>query len=329
MSNRPDPQTLTTIYSLPPFLNVEKMEANVYHVGSHNGDYALKVYPHGVSLDGQRYEHWLLMALSSRPLSFAIPAPLRSQEGATFYTASNGTTWVLAPKLSGNAIQHNDPDQANAAGNALAELHTELATLPALPNPQYPDYHIQARTLPQTRGLLPTNPAEIGLQDTREASHRLHRFVELARTFQQEPPLPDDDILWHIVHGEFYGANLLYDGDRVVGVLDFETAHPDYRVREFAQTLMKIASDLGPIFWGAARSFSEGYREKLPLTRQEIELVPHFMAASLVEQVMAYWRSGQPVHAAQALRTQEEFSAWLESEQSRLLAMLRGTFLGE
>ena len=328
MSNLPNPQALLTVYDLSPGFYVERVEANVYYVASHQGDFALKIYPVGTSLDGQRYQHWLLNALEAHIRGFTVPTPVRNREGGSFYTAPNGATWVLAPRLSGQAMQPNDPDQAYEAGRALAEIHQAFQQIQPLPNPDFPDYDINRRILPSLRRALPDDPSKLGLQNTRESRYRLQRFIALVQSLE-EPPLPSNDIHWHIIHGDFSVSNLLYDGERVVGVLDFEAAHPDYRIREFAETLMRITNDLGPLFWGTARTFVEGYKEKLRLTRPEIDLLPRFIVERRVVQVLEYCHSGQQVHAAQALRTQEEVSTWLESEQSRLLAMLRGIFLGE
>lgn len=37
-----------------------------------------------------------------------------------------------------------------------------------------------------------------------------------------------------VVHGDFVGWNLLYEGDRLTGIVDFEATHLNYRVSEFA-----------------------------------------------------------------------------------------------
>jgi Ser/Thr protein kinase RdoA (MazF antagonist) len=329
VSSLPDLDILLKTYNLPPGFYMEQVEANRYTVSTSHGQFLLRIYPVGTSLEAQRYQHWLLTALQTRLRNFALPTPLRTSDGATFYTASNGATWVLVRHLQGTPLQANEVDQAYAAGNALALIHTALAQFQSLPNPAYPGYDLYNRSLPHTRGTPPNHPADLGLQNTREANHRLQRFIELVRLHQQPPPMPNIHINWHLVQGMFAPDNLLYDGERVIGVLDFGYAHPDYRVREFAHALMAIASDLSPLFWGIARAFVDGYSELLRLTRYEIALVPEFIVAQQVEQVMEYYRAGQPVHAAEALRFQEEISTWLEVEQSRLLAMLRGQFLGE
>jgi homoserine kinase type II len=324
----PDVQHIAESYRLATPLQIEAMSQEIYAIQSADGEFVLKVFAPDEPLDQHRYQHWLLLALEPLGLSFNLPYPLRDRQGATFHVAPSGEVWVLTRRYSGQGMFPNDPDQAYAVGAALAELHGALETIQPFTRPDAPDYNLNQRTLLHLRDALPSDPAQIGLHNTPEGKHRMKRFLILARQFQQPPPAPDQYLHWHIVHGDFFGANLLYDGERVTGVLDFKFVRPDYRVREFAETLLRVANDLGPLFWGTARAFVEGYAEKLYLTRPEIELVPRFMVEYLVDQVLFY-AGKQPQRAATALRIQEDISAWQEIEQSRLLAMLRGVFLGE
>ena len=154
----------------------------------------------------------------------------------------------------------------------------------------------------------------------------MRRFNTTAREFQKPLPVPNENLPWQPVHGDFAKDNLRYDGERVSGVLNFDQARPDYRVYEFARTLLQVCGDPDPMFWGISRAFVEGYLSGLSLTTAEIDLVPHFMIAWHLEQVMLFARA-EPEKAAEALRHQEEVSAWLESERQRILTMLRGIFL--
>jgi Ser/Thr protein kinase RdoA (MazF antagonist) len=305
------------------------LENNVYLLQHQGQAYALKICPPDTHPSHPHYEHWVILGLQSAALSFELPIPIRTRHDATYYQAPDGEIWTLARKLEGEWMRPNDPDQAYAVGAALAELHRALASLPSLLRPDFQHYNLDQRTLVHLRQTLPTQTAQIGLGQTPESLYRLQRFLILAEQFKSPPPYPDGNGLhWHIVHGDFFGANVLYNGEAVSGVLDFKYARPDYRVREFAETLLRVTNDLGPLFWGTARSFVEGYASILKLTRPEIDLTPRFIVEYYVDRIL-YYAQHQPTRAANALRVQEDISAWLEVEQSRVLAMLRGVFLGE
>jgi len=305
----PDVQTLSQIYQLSQPIRIEEVEQDLHLIHTPEGDFSLNIYHENTALDQQRYLHWLLMSLSQFDLSFKVPYPLRDDKGATIHNNATGQSWVLAPRLSGQTIISNDPDHAYATGLALADLHRALAKVQPLTRPGFTDYNIEARTLPNLRTVLPQHPTEVGVNDSPEGRHRLLRFTQLAERFWQSPPPPNNELRWHIVHGDFFGNNLLYDGTLVTGVLNFSTSHPDYRVREVAEVLMRAANDLGSLFWGTARAFVEGYAEIAKLTAAEIILMPRFIVESAVDRVLFY--SGTDViMASDALRAQEDISAW-------------------
>jgi|GEM_PF-5460443 len=321
-----NPLALTEAYNLTPPLDI-RPEDGYYTVLTPDGDYILKVYAASEGLESARYEHWLLMALQQTELRWRLPIPIRDVKGATFHqdTASDDV-WVLTPLLRGTPMTPNDPYQAYAVGVALATLHQALATVQALPHPLYGEYSLHNRVLPSLRGDLPDEVKDLGLSQTPEGFHRLKRFRLLAQEYQAPPPTPNHDRHWHIVHGDFFGGNLLYDGESINGILDFKSAHPDYRAREFAETMMRVANDFGSLFWGTARSFVDGYAEILQLTATEIDLVPRFVVESHVDRVIYHSKTPRAAHM---LRVQEDISAWSEIETKRLVAMLRGVFLGE
>lgn len=307
---------------------IEALDERRYAVSSAEGEFTLTIYPAGSSLEPPRYIHWVLKTLEGLPLSFKIAVPKRDARGATLHQPANGDSWSLMPYFVGDTIQPNDPDHAYAIGNGLGELHSMLSRLPPLPRPDYRGYDFRQRTLPNTLRKLPNQPDALGLSETPESVHRTRRFAKLAQAYQTQPPPPDQNIHWHLIHGDFFGASLIYDGDRLTSVQGFDFARPDYRAREFAETLMRVAADRGTLFWATARPFAEGYADYLVLSREEIDLIPEFIVAYQVDMVMTF-AGYQPAEAAKALMFQEEISAWVEAEGERLLAMLRGVFLGE
>ncbi len=319
---------MTAAYALPPLLAIEAKTSYSYHLVTTEGRFTLTILPPHTSLDGHYYQHWLLVALAASPLSFTIPAPLRDRNGATLHPCANGEKWVITPRPEGQPIVANDPDHAYCMGAALAELHRALEQILPLPRPDFAPYTLHNRILPNLHKPMPHDPAQLGLSASRESQHRLRRFVAQARSHQESLPMPTHDLRWHITHGSFSGHHLRYNGERVVGVVEFGEAHPDYRALEFASALLWVASDLGPMFWGTARAFVEGYAGFVQLTRAEIDLIPRLMVAMQVDRVLSF-AGTYPQQATTALRAHEDISAWLEGEQPRLEAMLRGVFLGE
>src|SRR4051794_25203823 len=81
------------------------------------------------------------------------------------------------------------------------------------------------------------------------AAQVLRRLHDTARDFERR-----DDDLWMfpprdgadtICHGDFAPYNCVFDSERVIGIIDFDTAHPAPRVWDIAYALYRFAPFTG------------------------------------------------------------------------------------
>ena len=172
----------------------------------------------------------------------------------------DGRTWCLFKYLPGTCRRTNHPKDRRARGRLLAELHEATASLVGMG---------------QRRGF--------GLSEEVIGDPGL---IDSIRKYEQRRPSEGHIMRWHIdranevfdclnlsnaittvLHGDFSPWNLLYEGDRLTGVLDFEATHLNYRVADFANS------------WrGYQDEVIEGYEEVSKLSGLDWELL-----------VPAYW----------------------------------------
>jgi Ser/Thr protein kinase RdoA (MazF antagonist) len=266
------------------------------------------------------YRHWVMAQIEGLPLSFHVPIPLLDRDGRSLHQRPNGEYWELIPSPAGEVIEQDNADASFAMGAALGELHQTLRYIEARQPPGF-----GSAVLPNLDHPMPYNPAELGLSDSKESYHRLRRFIIMAEQYRDE--LPEANLVHHLIHGNFIGENIRYNGEVVTAVVDFSQVHPNYRALEFVQVMLWITNDFGARFWATARLFAEGYATYLSLTQAEIDLVPRLMQLVHVDKVLAAAHDA-PEQAAVALRGQEILSAWLEVEEQRINKMLCGVFLG-
>jgi len=191
-------------------------------------------------LGGRRKQHWLVqvradqlvLAASSSDVSYEIavqrhlhvrgwPVP----ELVRGPVRIGRKSWSLFTRLPGSPIDETDVDRRRR-GRWLAELHQSMALL----------------DLGQRSGFE--------LADELVADPELH---ESLRNYERIRPAEGRILRWHldwtragfarldltraeriVLHGDFAPWNLLFDGDRLSGILDFEAAHRNYRVADFA-----------------------------------------------------------------------------------------------
>lgn len=216
--------------------------------------------------DSIAYELHLLERLAALgwPVAPAVAGPV---ELADF-------TWSLAPLLPGEPPVTRDRAEQRARGRLLAHLHADLAGL---------------TTIGQRR---PWRRCEEILSD--------QALDEVLRAADQERPDEVRVVRWHlerarervrglplylrpgmVVHGDFTPWNLRFCDGQLSGILDFELAHWDHRVADFA------------LAWrGAYDDVVLGYDEASPLEPEEWALLTPMWWAYLVEAACQDLRAG-------------------------------------
>lgn len=141
----------------------------------------------------------------------------------------DGRTWCLFKFLPGTCRTSNSPEDRRARGRLLAELHEAT---------------ISFRRMGQRRGF--------GLSDEVIGDPGL---IDSIRKYEQIRPSEGHILRWHIdqataafdrldldgaattvLHSDFTPWNLLYEGERLSGILDFEATHLNYRVADFGNS---------------------------------------------------------------------------------------------
>jgi Ser/Thr protein kinase RdoA (MazF antagonist) len=90
-----------------------------------------------------------------------------------------------------------------------------------------------------------------------------------------------------IAHGDYYAENLIFDRDKLVGVVDYDQAHRCARITELAEALIYFARERQGRFqhivysdvldFGSTEAFLNAYSPFIHLTGQEAEAFPHLL----------------------------------------------------
>jgi homoserine kinase type II len=208
-------------YNVGPLAALEPIAAGIentnYFVTTGKGRYVLTLYERLPAEDLPFYLN--LMAHLARA-GVEVPAPEPDRTGALF-SLLNGRPAGLVARIDGRAVEQADPAHCAAVGAALARLH--IAS------------HTYRARLTNRRG-----PAW-----WRQAARAVRPFLE-----DEQRRLLDEEIRYQVgygkgklprgaIHGDLFCDNVLFDGDRVAGIIDFGFAATDF----FAYDLAITAND--------------------------------------------------------------------------------------
>lgn len=177
-----------------------------------------------------------------------------------------GAYWSLAPFLDGEpGPRERTPEQQRRLGQLLAEFHLSLATLSDLG---------QRAGWRRCEAILADpeidRTLDSGERRWPDAVRTLRWHLERARLRVTGIDLIDQPGI--IVHGDFAPWNLRFEDGRLSGILDFELAHWDHRVSDFA------------LAWrGKYDDVILGYDEVAPLAPEEWVSITPLWWAGLID----------------------------------------------
>jgi homoserine kinase type II len=250
-----------------------------------------------------------------RDRGFPAPEVVPSRTGADSVELF-GRLWIATRGIDGTPFDDSSLPHLRALGRTLAWYHHVVADQPVVVT--------EPAVLSELRSRANDREIESGLR-TRTA-HVVERLTSLL------PDLPRV-----VVHGGARRGSLVFAGDEVVGVLDFDSAHPDVRVLDLAVAIHdvgKVYTRLGEEDHKVALDLDRvtevlaAYSRELRLTAAEVEALPLLLAAKRLKRGLgrrSRIQDGEILsgndHAK--IRLEDHRLAWLDEHRAALEAACR------
>ena len=240
--------------------------------GIENSNYFVRTISKGMPCE------WVLTILEQAPNAGAVFAPLldlcfeaglpvaRVRRNATGHLqdALHGKPLLLTPRLPGSHPQQTSAAQVAALGSAIAKLHLTTRN-PHFATPNHPrDEDWLRRTAQSVCGQVTADAAQLLERSRRRVASLLHSLGTAA--------LPAG-----IIHGDLFRDNVLFDGDRLTGLLDFHHASRGWLIYDLAVAANDWCSESdGTLDEGKANALLATYHRHRPLTRGRNRAFPRF-----------------------------------------------------
>lgn len=263
----------------------------VHVPGGDAPSFVLRIYNNGNNTPRVVYEHAVMAALAPLAFSFSLPRflPALDGSGRTHATLASGGQACCAALIPGGPA--SGVESARAIGRATAELVQGMAPLviPAsIPpaNPLYRNFYDAHHSITR-EAFMACARSDPGFAAVRAPMDFLVAEIEatealIARIAALDPPLPTQ-----LINADLHTDNVLVEGGRVTGVLDFEFAACDWRAMELVVGVSKYcgAKDPAPLLSEYIAGYQEGGGR---LTAMEIELIPELIILRILNNVVFF-----------------------------------------
>lgn len=306
-------------------------------IRSDAGVFVLKRRAAGPDAPAQaRFAHELQLRLGSA--GFPLPQLVGTRSSKRSLLELGGRIYELFRYLEGSRFT-GSPAQCAASGWALALFHQMAAEVSADQTREAPSFHANPLTPSRLRAL---QPADLHGEEPERAA-QLAR--ELAGLFEASAGRVDQLGLpnWprQTIHGDWHPGNMLFEGDRLAAVIDYETARTDARCVDLASAALQFSMTTSPghpphswpenLHGDRYKSILTGYeqcmqqRRSTLLSTAELKALPDLMIESLIAEAAApiasSGRFGE--HGAlSVLRMVERKAQWILKNSDDLAAVL-------
>jgi homoserine kinase type II len=258
------------------------IENTNYFVTTSNGRFVLTLFE---ILTAQELPFYLnLMAHLARH-GIPCPAPMANRHNR-FLGELNGKPACIVSRLSGKSLTQPTAAHCAAVGAMLAQMHIAgLSFADTMPNARAADWRACAAS--RVRPFLSAQDA--ALLEGEIAFHRQHTLAALPQG---------------IIHADLFRDNVLFDGERIGGLIDFYFACTDSLLYDVAITANDWCMTAGGVLDPArAQAYLAAYQAVRPLEAEERQAWPLALRAA----ALRFWlsrlydlhlpRDGKLVHA--------------------------------
>jgi homoserine kinase type II len=324
---------LTTIWDVPADTIVTPMEQGGYNnelfkVQAGDRKLALRVYGNHANPKNIQHELTVLWYLNAKQLPFTVPVPILTRRNEMWTVQQVGRErklMVLIPFIVGANPPVDNVAQAEAAGEALGILLDAMKTIDTkgLPGPQ------TVTELGRVHPLVP-DPFEamscLGSLAPKKYKVRVNAILDcIYEDTKAIKALPHQ-----LTHGDFINGNILLDGTKVTGVLDFENSANNPRAIDLAIAIDTWSWDaLGTgNEWARIDALGRGYSRVSKLSDREIALLPSLMllrnASVLMHLVGRFMANTSPYADVEGwVDAMLRMDAWLTMNGKKLMERAR------
>lgn len=254
-----------------------------YLVTTHSDRFVLRQSHESRSLEALIFEHRVLHFLAEE--GFPLAAPLSMGKKETWRSVA-GRLWTLSPFVEGEHLSRSHPSHLETAARKLAIYHRLIRAFEAN-DPQ------SARTQDLTQWLKTTVATSVPLppagQETLDEARRT--LVEALGRLHVILAGPNRVVLPKLViHGDFSRRNLLFQGDALVAVLDFDGCYLEMRAVDLAIAIKNLCR--GPrkhshLELARVGTFAAAYKAEQPLMENEVATLPFLIQSQRLRSLVA------------------------------------------
>ncbi|MEO6043193.1 MAG: phosphotransferase [Tepidiformaceae bacterium] len=252
-----------------------------FDVRTANSRFFLRCYRANLASERIDGEHRLVEWVGERGIPVAVP--IAALDGERLLSVGEDR-WSLFPWIDGVSIGRGalSRRQARALGAMHGRVQAVLATHPDSETAQFSMRWDKRQSLNALKRLVSVGKqrgVEVWIIEGMERQRRLLESTDV------EPPEHFASLPCQLLHGDFHDQQVLFAGDGIRAVVDWEIWHSDPRAWELIRSLAFSQLLDSPLL----EDYLAGYREHVQLSEGELQLALTLWFQSRLVGLWAWW----------------------------------------
>jgi homoserine kinase type II len=237
-----------------------------FNVKTDKGDFIFRFL--GRKLDDYKkrklkLEFRVLNYLKKKKFPYGIPSPVKNKDGEILTTVKDRNLWVYE-RIKGKKISKVNAAQLKGLVKALAVYHKYISGMKARRLKE--DYVWLMKKYSEMEKIKPKNKVDRIMLEN----------ISLFKDCVNNIPLNfEKGIL--VNHTDFHQGNLLFNGNEVVGILDFESVIVSPRIRDIAYAVKQYCFNKSKLSKPKMKNLLKEYQKINPLSKKEIDMILPFV----------------------------------------------------
>jgi homoserine kinase type II len=340
----PPVSELESVYDVGPWRSLERLpkgKSRSYLLSADNGDYVLRCSHRAKTDEGMRFEHELTAFLNRK--GFPAPQAVPTRSGDT-HVSLDGQLYCLWRFVEGSPFQAGNVAQLREAARAHATYHQLVSSFEPSRLPPA-EMNLLEELGDALREMPPLEALAARLLDRGHEAQEVSAYLDLVPYMldKAHDALAQLELLYAsapliTIHGGCRRGSALFRGNRLVAMLDFDSARPEVRALDLAIAVHDYAklyipdspNHKVPLDVQVAAGFLRAYQEVNPLTDTELDSLPALLAARRLKRFLRKcrkWFDGIRDFSdgdARKLHRETARVRWLDSHERELEAALSG-----
>ena len=294
-------------------------------VKTDKGKYILRKIALDRSVREVKFEFEFLEFLRKNNFSYQIPNPIKSKEGKELIKFGKGIFWLYT-FIEGKSSQKLNLARMEEIAKMMAKIHKLTKGLVIKYKKNWPDpYTInwQISWLKKEMALAKRTNSRLS-NILLERKPEIEKYYKMIKTSKKK--LMYERLEKHVVHGDFNIENILFEGDKAVGLIDFDNCKSEPKIRDItAFILMELRIQKKRIDLKLARKFIQYYSKYYKLTNQEISFVPEILISDSIDYLIwdAHVLMRKPERSSiSSIKGYFEITKWCDKNQDKILRAL-------